>query len=72
MSQMALNSGGNGKENLYSPDPENDSPWRENSNSSTTSNGGLFTGIAGRRRGLQVFSGEERISHKSKLYYFGS
>ena len=65
VSQMALNSaGGGGKENLYSPDPENISPWRENSTASSTTNGGLFTGTAGRRRGLQVFSGgrnESRI-----------
>ena len=66
VSQMALNSGGgNGKENLYSPDPENISPWRENSNTSSTSNGGLFTGTAGRRRGLQVFSGEEHLRVQS-------
>ena len=58
VSQMALNSaGGSGKENLYSPDPENISPWRETSNAASTTNGGLFTGTAGRRRGLQVFSG---------------
>ena len=64
VSQMALNSAGGGKENLYSPDPENISPWRENSNAASTTNGGLFTGTAGRRRGLQVFSGgwnESRI-----------
>lgn len=60
VSQLALNSGSNGKENLYSPDPDNKSPWRENSNSSSTSNAGLFTGTAGRRRGLQVFSGSRQ------------